>query len=144
MRPFLAWGMLLLWGAIVGCTPLVPATPPEQLSFTPSAPIYFDGQTIFTPEFEVRYPAGWRVVRLNLGEESTRLAFASPTDDEQAMWVIYVKAGVLEALPATGKQVVVESVTLETGQLVTLVGETPLDTQAEFLPIFEQVKASLR
>jgi len=81
LLPFLLPVLLL-----AGCLPFVPATVPPQLSHTPGAPIVVieasprEG-SIDTSDFSMRYPAGWRVVKLSPASEPLRLALISPDEE---------------------------------------------------------------
>ena len=58
----------------------VPAQVPPQLSFTPGPPITITENTVETAQFTVRYPRGWRVVKLSIAGAPPWLAFISDDD----------------------------------------------------------------
>lgn len=53
------WLVFLTMTILTACSP--PQTP-EQLSFTPGAPITITDDLYITSAFSVRYPPGWRVI----------------------------------------------------------------------------------
>lgn len=58
----------------------VPAQVPPQLAHTPGPPITITEDTITTDVFTVRYPRGWRVVKLSVAGAPPWLAFISEDD----------------------------------------------------------------
>ena len=58
----------------------VPAQVPPQLAHTPGPPITITEDTITTDVFTVRYPRGWRVVKLSIAGAPPWLAFISEDD----------------------------------------------------------------
>lgn len=72
----LCWIFLLL----VGCGPIVPATTPPQLANTPGASIRITSDRVQTESFSVRYPDGWRVVKISPAVAPLRLVFVAPDD----------------------------------------------------------------
>lgn len=71
---------LILIGVLlaVGCSSPIPATTPPQIQHTMGAIVRVDDNFFHAPEFTVRYPQGWRIVKLNPDIEPLRLAMISP------------------------------------------------------------------
>ena len=80
--------LIVLIGA--GCGPLIPARTPVQLDHTPGPPIRIDGQRISGTSWQVDYPPGWKIVRINTAAEPLRLVFVSPDEDPAQAIVITI------------------------------------------------------
>jgi hypothetical protein len=134
------WQILALLLLLAGCAPLVPAQTPPQLEHTPGAFVVIDMQTYDAAAFQVDYPGGWKVVKLNEAGAPDRVAFVAP--DESA--VIEIAAGVVGATsPAEGQRLITRETNLQ-GQTIILSGRADNATWAEFQPVFERVVASIR
>ena len=127
-------------GALAACTP---AETPEQLTFTPGAPIVVTQNTFTTDDFSLRYPDGWRIVT---GPADAPQVFTFVSPDNCA--IILVAVGVTQPInspdcPDADFQTTRREITLD-NTLLTVAGSAP-DTQWEtFLPQFELVASTLR
>ncbi len=92
MRSFILLCMLLC----AGCAPLIPATVPPQLSHTPGTFITIDDQFVGTTLWRIRYPDGWRVVKISIAAEPVRFVFVSPDDQ---MVIEVAETALIEATP---------------------------------------------
>ena len=72
----------VLWLILItACTPLIPATSPPQLDYTPSGiAIRITDGTVYTDDFQMDYPDGWRIIKLSVDGSPLHLVFASPDD----------------------------------------------------------------
>ncbi|MBZ0278474.1 MAG: hypothetical protein K8I60_20165 [Anaerolineae bacterium] len=137
MRLCVLGSMLLL---LVGCGPLVPATTPPQLAFTPGPPVVVTDRVLETAEFTVHYPAGWRVVTGAADQPSSAVLVAP---DETA--TIQIQVGALQNEMFTDNlQTDIRAVTLANGLPVTAVGRASAEHWGRFLPVFEAVILSLQ
>jgi hypothetical protein len=130
-------GMVLLF--LVGCGPIVPATTPPQLAFTPGAPVVVTDRILETADFTVKYPAGWRVVT-GAANQLTSAVLVAP--DEIA--TIQLQVGALENLSDSDQQTDIRAITLANGLIVTAVGRASAENWSQFLPVFEAVIQSVQ
>lgn len=131
------FGIIML---LVGCGPLVPATTPPQLAFTPGPPVVVTERVLETADFTVSYPAGWRVVTGAADQPSSAVLVAP---DETA--TIRLQVGILDNETfADNLQTDIRAVTLANGLTVTAVGRASAENWNLFLPVFEAVIQSLQ
>lgn len=126
--------------ALAACTP---AETPEQLHFTPGAPIVVTQNTFMTDGFSLRYPDGWRIVT---GPADAPQVFTFVSPDNCA--IILVAVGSTEPITSpdcadahfqtTRREITLDALTL------TIAGSAPAAQWEAFLPHFELVAATLR
>lgn len=129
--------------ALVACGPIVPAQTPPQLAHTPGAPIVIDEQWLSTDDFRLQYPAGWRVVKLNVTGSPLEIVFAGPDDS------LLIR---LNRLAASDKNqpdtAILSLVVRDTGATqatgIVLSGQAPPDLTAELDQIMRQMAASVQ
>jgi hypothetical protein len=125
---------------VAACGPIVPATTPPQLKFTPGPAVVVTDRTYETRAFTVRYPSGWRVVT-GAADQPISVVFVAP--DEVS--TITVQAGYLNNTTFDEAfQTDVRGITLGDGTVVTAIGRAPVERWATFGPVFEMVIASVQ
>jgi hypothetical protein len=134
------WILLGCLLVITGCRPLIPATVPPQLSATPGETITIDDQAIYTDTWQIRYPDGWRVVRINTAADPLQLVFVSP---DESMLITIGEAAAADAPPAAD-QITAQDRLQVGGQTLYLSGSAPASASATFATIYEYVRSSLR
>ena len=138
-RTSLGYAILLSIFALAACTP---ADTPDQLHFTPGAPIVVTQNTFATENFSLRYPDGWRIVT---GPADAPQVFTFVSPDNCA--IILVAVGVTQPINSpdcadVDFQTTRREITLG-NRLLTVAGSAP-DVQWEtFLPQFELVASTL-
>lgn len=137
------WPFLLPVLLLASCIPFVPATVPPQLSHTPGVPIIVveasprEGR-ITTPAFNLRYPAGWRVVKLSPASESLRLALISPDEE------LRIQVSVLPLpTPTNPDPVTIEATRSLPALTVYLQGSAPASRRADLQEAFDFVRDSI-
>ena len=124
---------------LAACAPIVPATTPPQLAFTPGPPVVVTNRVYETVDFTVRYPSGWRIVT-SAADQPTSVVFVGL--DEQA--TITLRVGALDDASFDKTQMTdIRTVTLKSGKIVTAIGRAPAGLWQTFLPIYEAVVASI-
>ncbi len=136
----------LILAVLVGCAPIVPATTPPQLRYTPAPSVMIEEEWVRDEAFEMRYPASWRVVKVNTAPEPTRLVFVSPSendDPQESQIAITVSiAPIVPPQAAQGRVILLEEVTLASGT-VWLMSEAPQIRENELKSVITQMKDSL-
>ncbi len=124
--------MIVLIFLLSACASIVPATVPPQLSYTPG-PAAVIGESVYDAGvFYVRYPRGWRVVKMNAAGAPQSVVFISPDGAANIS---------LNTSTATEEVMETRIIPLENGVNVTasLHGSTE-----RFIEVFEAVVDSLR
>lgn len=134
------WILLCCLLTVVGCRPLIPATVPPQLSATPGEFITIDDQAVYTRLWQMRYPDGWRVVKISVAAEPLRLVFVSP---DESMLIEIAEAPIAEATPEPAQHIAQDRLQVG-GQTLYLRGSAPASARTTFAAIYEYVRASLR
>ncbi len=121
-----------------GC---MPVEKPPQLTFTPGTPFVLTGEVFDAGAFQVRYPAGWRVIS---GQASAppSVIFAAPGDTALIMFAV----GNIETPPTLSTDMEMRSETrpIELGDMtMTAYGTAPAAEWDSFMQTFEGVLASL-
>lgn len=124
-------------------TACIPAATPEQLHFTPGAPIVVTPNTFATDAFSLRYPDGWRIVT-GPAEAPQVATFVSP--DNCA--IILVAIGSTQPItspdcPDTDFQSTSREITLGTLH-ITIAGSAPAAQWETFEHDFEQLASSVQ
>jgi hypothetical protein len=131
----LLWGLVAL---IAACVPHIPATIPPQLQHTPGAFVVVDERTYDAGVFRVVYPSGWRIVKSSVASAPMEVIFVSP-DDAMTLQVYAADCPTAEETPDPAWIDL-----YRTAARACLYGHAPAEREAEFMPIFEQVAASIR
>lgn len=131
---------VLLLTIFAACTP---AETPEQLRFTPGAPVVVTQNTFMTDEFSLRYPDGWRIVT---GPADAPQAFTFVSPDNCA--IILVAVGSAEPIisqdcPDADFQTIHREITLDDLSL-TVAGSAPDEQWESFESAFEFVVHSIQ
>ena len=138
--------MRFLWIFVVlcitACTPLIPATTPPQLEHTPGAFITVDDDTFDAGIFRIDYPDGWRIVKTSVASAPLEVVFASP-DDSMTIRILSWSEPYLEVTVEPGLHERWERVELADDLTLTVIGEAPIETQAEFDTLFDRVITSV-
>lgn len=122
---------------VSACRPLVPATVPPQLSHTPGEFIRIDDDRVYTDDFSVAYPNGWRVIKISTASEPVRFVFASP-DDTMLITVSAVPFSD-DATPDASKYIRDDE-----QERVYFRGEAPLEQRTVFDDVYEGVLGTAR
>ena len=127
---------------IAGCTPLIPATTPPQLEHTPGAFVTVDDELFDAGSFRVDYPDGWRIVKSSIASAPLEVVFASPGN---SMTIHIIEGDTLfpEATPDPTIYERWEWLNLTSNLTLTVIGESPIEAQAEFDALFDRVIASI-
>ena len=135
------WIFALLW--IAACTPLIPATTPPQLEYTPGAFVTVDDDHFDAGIFRVDYPDGWRIVKTSVATAPLEVVFASP-DNSMTIRII---EGDIPIPDSTSDQAIYErqeQFGLSANVTLTVIGQAPIESRAELDEIFDTVRASIR
>ncbi len=139
MRRFTAWAIALLVSA--GCASPIPATTPPQLQHTMGAVVRLDDNFFYAEMFTVRYPQGWRIVKLNPSVEPLRLAMISPDD---TLYIVLDTQPIRpEDYPIAGARTTQTTRTLSDGSTLYALGIAPEAAWQPFLTTFARVLDSL-
>ncbi len=119
----------------------VPAQTPPQLAYTPGPAVVVTDHVYESSAFAAHYPSGWRVVT-GAADASPSVVFVAP--DEVS--TITLQVGPLEnsVLTEPGFSVEIRGIELADGRLITAIARAPEATWESFLPVFEQVVATVR
>ncbi len=133
-RVFIVIGVILL-GACV------PAQLPPQLAYTPGPPLVVDAQQIETEQFTAWVPAGWEVVTSAAASPQSVILIAP---DAFALIMLGGDGAQTPVLQVDGKiSTVQRRLTLDNSTSVVAVLLTAADNETLYLPVFEQVLASV-
>ena len=127
---------------ITACTPLIPATTPPQLAFTPGAFITVDDEVVDAGDFRVNYPDGWRIVKTSIAAAPLEIVFAAPDNS----MTIRIVEGVYSPPASTPDPHIYErqeQVHVSDSLTITVVGQTPKESSADFNTLFDTVLDSL-
>jgi hypothetical protein len=127
---------------ITACTPLVPATTPPQLEFTPGAFITVDDEVVDAGFFHVNYPDGWRIVKTSIAAAPLEIVFASPDNS----MTIHIVEGEYPSIESTRDPNIYERRTsrrLSDTTLLTIFGQASIEAQDEFNTLFDTVLNSI-
>lgn len=130
--------VLVLW--IAACTPLVPATTPPQLEYTPGAFVTLDDEVFNGGSFRVNYPDGWRVIKISIAAAPLEVIFASP-DDTMLIHLSETPLPETETPPDTATRH--DSIMVDT-TVIYMSGQTPRNQAAAFDRLYERVRDSVR
>jgi hypothetical protein len=122
-------------------TACVPARVPDQLGHTPGPAVIVTDRVFDAGIFRVRYPAGWRIVT---GEALFPVAVIFVAPDAKTTIKLQVGAADNPSPPDAQFQTVVRRISLTDSTTITLIGSAPSGEWAAFMPIFEQVAASVQ
>jgi hypothetical protein len=125
---------------VAGCAPLIPATVPPQLSHTPGTFITIDDQFVGTAVWRIRYPDGWRVVKISIAAEPVRLVFVSP---DEHMLIEVAETTPLEATPEPDRINFRDTLSIA-GITLYLGGSTPQDEREIFEGFYQLVRDSVQ
>jgi hypothetical protein len=128
---------------MAACVPQIPATTPPQLQHTPGAFVVVDERIYDAGVFRVAYPSGWRIVKSSIAAAPMEVVFVSP--DDAIRLELYVSGAciILEGTLEPHLTDAYASVPIAAG-LLCLYGRAPIEREAEFRQIFEQVRDSVR
>lgn len=139
MRRLATWAVALTLAA--GCTSPIPATTPPQLQHTMGAVVRLDDNFFYTETFTVRYPQGWRIVKLNPAIEPLRLAMISP--DDTLYIVLDMQPIRPQDYPIAGARTTQTTRTLSDGSTLYALGIAPEAAWSSFVTTFARVLNSL-
>ena len=124
----------LLIGA---CAPLVPATTPPQLQYTPGAFVVVTNETFDAGVFRVDYPQSWRVVKTSIASTAfLQVVFVAP--DESSITLSQTKT-VSNSTRDTER-----CITLDNGVIVQVVMKPANNADDTFNDLATQLIASIR
>lgn len=130
--------LALLWFA--GC---IPATTPDNLSFTPGSPVIVSDGTFTAADFSLRYPDGWRILN-GAADAPQTVTFVSPDNCS----IILVAVGSADAITSQDcGDVEFQSIEREISLpavTITVAGSAPIEQWDAFLPQFEQMVATVQ
>lgn len=130
---------ILLFAVIIlgACAPIVPATTPPQLEFTPGAFVTVTDETFDAGSFVVDYPSSWRVVKSSIAEaEYIQVVFVAP--DESDITLTEVETASDSTNPDE------QFITLDNDVVVHVLVKPSDDVDAHFTDLSEQLIASIR
>jgi hypothetical protein len=127
---------------IAACTPLIPATTPPQLEFTPGAFITVDDEVVDAGFFRVNYPDGWRIVKTSIAAAPLEIVFASP-DNSMTIHIVEGEYVIPEGTPDPNTYERRSQLQLSDAMLLTIFGQAPIEAQADFNVIFDSVLDSI-
>jgi hypothetical protein len=130
-------GIVML--GLVACGPIVPATTPPQLDFTPGPTVVISDNAYETGDFSVRYPVGWRIVT-GAADQPTQVVFVAPDE----ISTITVQTGTLDNAPFDDTLMTdIRAVSLDGGTSITVIGRAPADTWDSFSAVLDVVVSSV-
>jgi hypothetical protein len=143
--PSPVWKFIILIALTLGLafTACLPAATPEQLRFTPGAPVVVTQNTFTAEGFSLRYPDGWRIVT---GPADAPLVVTFVSPDNCA--IILVAIGSAEPInspdcPEANFQTTRRQITLGT-LLLTIAGSAPTAQWETFESAFERLVSSVQ
>lgn len=130
---------LVLW--VAACSPLVPATTPPQLFFTPGPALQFDGEQVVLGDFTLPIPAGWQLIKTSTAEEALRVVLASP--DETLL--ITASLAPIRVLPTdeAGRALLFQETVAAPTTTLYLTGQAPPSAQTDLAPIWDNTMRSV-
>ncbi len=132
--------LVILALALAGCASIAPAQNRPARTQTPTDFIRLDERFYYGHAFALRYPSGWRVVKLNEAGQPDHVVFVSPDETQ----TIEAHLGPLQNARLDGvERTTLRSVVVD-GQIVTLIGRAPAENWEAFLNLFDRVSDSLR
>jgi hypothetical protein len=138
MRLLCLFSLLLL----AACTPLIPATTPPQLEFTPGAFITVDDEVVDAGFFRVNYPDGWRIVKTSIAAAPLEIVFASP-DNSMTIHIVEGEYVIPASTPDPNIYERRTQLQLSENILLTIFGQAPIEAQDEFNTMFDSVLDSI-
>ncbi|GEM_PF-765443 len=132
----LTLGLVLL---LTGC---IPAQTPAILESTRGAGVTIADDVVMTRTFRVRVPSGWRTI-LSAADQRPSITTAAP--ENCAVIIITSTAQMTPALAANcgAAQFVSRAVLLSSGS-IRVIGVSSRGGWEDFVPVFEQVTASIQ
>lgn len=125
--------LMILFGA---CAPLVPATTPPQLEFTPGAYVVVTDSLFDAGDFVVEYPHDWRIVKTSIAsDEHLKAVFVAPDQSTITLTIV----------DSAGQNSTTERyVTLAETLIIQGIAEASADADPDFMLIFEQMMDRIR
>src|SRR5687768_2462994 len=123
------WIFFALW--LTACTPLIPATTPPQLEYTPGAFVTVDDDRFDAGIFRVDYPDGWRIVKSSVAAAPLEVVFASP-DNSMTLQIVEGEVPFPESIPDPAIYEHWEWIDVSSNLIVTVIGKAPIETKDEF------------
>lgn len=139
MRAIIVYSLFIIWG--VGCANIAPPQAPSSMPRQLSTFVRLDERSYYATAFTVRYPSGWRVVKLNEANQPDRVVFASPNETQ----TIEIGVGALENVDLSGGDYRTDLRTaIVNGQIITVIGRAPQIEWEAFSAVLDAVVTSLR
>lgn len=127
-------GLVLL---ISACAPIVPATTPPQLDFTPGAEVVVTDKSFDAGAFRVDYPAGWRIVKTSIAADAQlQVVFVAPDGNSRIT---------LTEVSGAGEDSATERyIKLDNSSIIQALAQAGDKSPPDFLAIFDQLVNSIR
>lgn len=135
------WLLLGLLLTLSACAPLVPAKTPPQLAHTPGAPVQISEQIYDAGTFQLRYPAGWRVVKLSEAGAPMTAVFVSTAENPDDALILTVSAAPIPENDAA--PLVLRDVVRQGAEAVYLRASGPLERSDALREALASLRASL-